>query len=115
MAWYLYLLECADRSIYTGIAVSVEKRFEQHKKGKGARYTRSHAPLRVLASVEYPDRSSALKAEYAMKQLSAEEKRAFCDARRKAKKASARGKKPSPRAKKTNRPSKKRVISGVES
>jgi len=87
MAWYLYLLECKDRSIYTGIAVDVEKRFQQHASGKGARYTRAHAPLRLLATVEYPDRSSASKAEYAMKQLSPEEKRAFCRSRRKAKKS----------------------------
>lgn len=74
--WYLYLLECVDGSIYTGITVDVEARFAAHVAGKGARYTRSHPPVRVLAKFEYPDRSSASKAEYAMKQLTAVQKRA---------------------------------------
>jgi putative endonuclease len=68
-AWYLYLLECEDGSIYTGITVDVGARYAAHVAGKGARYTRSHPPKRLLASIPYPDRSSASKAEYAMKQL----------------------------------------------
>ena len=76
-AWYLYLLECSDGSIYTGITVDVEARFAAHVAGKGARYTRSRPPVKVLAAIKYPDRSSASKAEYATKQLSAEEKRAI--------------------------------------
>ncbi len=75
MPWFLYLLECRDGSIYTGITVDVAARFAAHVAGHGARYTRSHQPLRVLASIEYADRSSASKAEYAMKQLPAAEKR----------------------------------------
>ena len=74
-AWYLYMLECADGSIYTGITVDVAKRYAAHVAGRGARYTRSHPPKRLLASFEYADRSSASKAEYAMKQLPASEKR----------------------------------------
>ncbi len=76
-AWYLYLLECADGSIYTGITVDVEARYAAHATGRGARYTRSHPPARLLASIEYPDRASASKAEYAMKQLTAAQKRAL--------------------------------------
>jgi putative endonuclease len=75
--WYVYLIECEDGSLYTGVAVDVDKRFAQHAAGKGARYTRSHPPRRLLARFEHPDRSSALKAEYAIKQLSAAEKRAL--------------------------------------
>lgn len=78
MAWFLYLIECKDGSIYTGIAVDVHARYAAHQKGKGARYTRSHPPRRLLAIVEYADRSTASKAEYAMKRLSAAEKRCFC-------------------------------------
>jgi putative endonuclease len=78
MTWFLYLIECKDGSIYTGIAVDVAARYAAHAKGKGARYTRSHPPRRLLAMVEYPDRSTASKAEYAMKRLSAAEKRCFC-------------------------------------
>jgi len=75
--WYVYLIECEDGSLYTGVAVDVDKRFALHAAGKGARYTRSHPPRRLLARFEHPDRSSALKAEYAIKQLSAEAKRAL--------------------------------------
>ncbi|OFZ97503.1 MAG: nuclease [Betaproteobacteria bacterium RIFCSPLOWO2_02_FULL_62_17] len=75
--WYLYLLECADGSIYTGITVDVARRYAAHVSGRGARYTRSHPPKRLLASFEYADRSAASKAEYAAKQLSASAKRAW--------------------------------------
>ena len=77
MAWFLYLIECKDGSIYTGIAVDVDARYAAHVSGKGARYTRSHPPRRLLAAIEYPDRSAASKAEYQIKQMSAEEKREF--------------------------------------
>lgn len=82
MAWFLYLIECEDGSIYTGITVDVAARYAAHASGRGARYTRSHPPLRLLAIVEYPDRSTAAKAEYQMKQLTAIDKREF--ARRRA-------------------------------
>jgi len=78
MTWFLYLLECRNGNIYTGIAVDVHARYKAHVSGKGARYTRSNPPRRLLAILEYPDRSTASKAEYAMKRLSAAEKRSFC-------------------------------------
>lgn len=77
MSWFLYLLECHDGSLYTGIAVDVEARYAAHASGRGARYTRSHPPRRVLLTLPYPDRSTASKAEYALKQLSAAQKRAY--------------------------------------
>ena len=77
MAWFVYVLECQDGSLYTGVAVDVDKRYAEHAAGKGARYTRSHPPRQLLARFEHPDRSSALKAEYAIKQLSAAAKRAL--------------------------------------
>ena len=78
MPWFLYLLECTDGSIYTGITTDVDKRYAAHLSGKGARYTRSHPPQQVLAVFEFEDRSAASKAEHAMKQLSASRKRALC-------------------------------------
>lgn len=78
--WRVYLIECVDGSIYTGIAVDVAARYAAHASGKGARYTRSHPPARLLGSVEFPDRSSALKAEYRIKQLTAAEKRSLAAA-----------------------------------
>lgn len=77
MPWFLYLIECADGSIYTGIATDVTARFEKHSSGKGARYTRSRKPLAVLASFELAGRAEASRAEYWVKRLSAMEKRAL--------------------------------------
>ncbi len=78
MSWFVYVLECRDGSLYTGIAIDVAKRYALHIAGKGARYTRSHPPARVLVQFAYPDRSSASKAEYAIKRLAPEDKRALC-------------------------------------
>lgn len=79
MGWFVYLIECRDGSIYTGIATDVARRYAQHAAGKGARYTRSHPPARLLGEFPYPDRSSALKAEHAIRHTSPEAKRALCD------------------------------------
>jgi len=79
-AWFLYVLECRDGSLYTGITVDVEKRFAAHVLGKGAKYTRSHPPLRVLAVAEYADRSEASRAEHVVKRLPLSQKRLFCEA-----------------------------------
>lgn len=75
--WYLYLIECRNGNIYTGITVDVAARYAAHASGRGARYTRSHPPKRLLAAIDYPDRASASVAEYAVKQLSATEKHAY--------------------------------------
>jgi putative endonuclease len=75
MAWFVYLIECKDGSIYTGIAIDVAARYAAHKSGKGARYTRSHPPRRLLGAIAYPDRSAASKAEYRIKRLRPQEKR----------------------------------------
>lgn len=75
--WYVYLIECRDGSIYTGITTDVAARYAAHVAGKGARYTRAHPPLRLLASELHADRSAAARAEYRIKQLSAQEKRAY--------------------------------------
>jgi putative endonuclease len=77
MAWFLYLLECSDGSVYTGIAIDVQARFDKHLSGAGARYTRSRKPVQVLASFELADRSSASRAEYWVKRLLPAEKRAL--------------------------------------
>ena len=77
--WHVYLIECVDGSVYTGIAVDVDRRYAQHAAGKGARYTRSRPPSRLLARFEYPDRGAASRAEYAIKQLTPARKRALCE------------------------------------
>ena len=74
-AWFVYLIECEDGSIYTGIAIDVDARYAAHESGKGARYTRSHPPRRLLAAIEYPNRSAASMAECQIKRLSPRDKR----------------------------------------
>ncbi|MBP0608195.1 MULTISPECIES: GIY-YIG nuclease family protein [Burkholderia] len=75
MSWFLYLIECADDSVYTGITTDVAARFDEHASGKGARYTRSRKPRAVLAAFALPDRSSASRAEYWVKRLTPAKKR----------------------------------------
>ena len=75
--WFVYMLECADGSLYTGIAVDVQKRFAAHQAGKGAKYTRGRGPLRLVYSNECEDHSHALHRELEIKKLSREEKLAL--------------------------------------
>ena len=65
--WFLYIVECADGTFYTGISTDVERRVKQHNRGRGARYTASRAPVTCQAVWEFPDRVTALKAEVALK------------------------------------------------
>lgn len=78
--WFVYLIECRDGSIYTGIAIDVAARYAAHASGKGARYTRAHPPARLLGCIGFPDRSSASKAEYQIKQLKPADKRRYAEA-----------------------------------
>ncbi len=75
--YYLYLIECKGKKLYCGIAVDVQARYELHRAGLAAKYTRAFPPIRLMASIACGNRSEAQKAEYAMKQLTAREKRAF--------------------------------------
>ena len=75
--WFVYLIECVNGSIYTGITKNVASRYAKHTCGKGARYTRAHPPLQLLASWAFPSHSSALKAEYRIKQLNPAQKRSL--------------------------------------
>ncbi|MES2976776.1 MAG: GIY-YIG nuclease family protein [Pseudomonadota bacterium] len=76
-AYFLYLLECEDGSLYTGIAIDVVERFIKHLLGLGAAYTRSHPPRRVIACRPYANKGDALRAEYALKQRRSTDKLAF--------------------------------------
>lgn len=68
-AWAVYLLECADGRVYTGIARDPAQRFAKHLSGKGARFTRSNPPRQLLGFVWVGSRSEALKLEIAWKRL----------------------------------------------
>ena len=71
---FVYILECADGTLYTGWTTDVEARLATHNSGKGAKYTRSRLPVRLAYYEELPDKSAALKRESAIKQLSRAEK-----------------------------------------
>ncbi|MGV8998110.1 MAG: GIY-YIG nuclease family protein [Parvibaculaceae bacterium] len=73
--WYLYILECAGGRLYTGITVDVEARFKAHVSGQGAKFTRAYKPRRVAFVEPHTDRSSASKAEHAVKKLTPDAKR----------------------------------------
>ncbi len=79
-SWFVYLIECRDGSLYTGITVDVARRYAQHAAGTGARYTRSHPPLRLVGQCACVDRSEASRMEYRIKRLTAPQKRALCGA-----------------------------------
>ena len=66
--YFVYILKCADETLYTGIATELERRIEEHNgSDKGAKYTRVRRPVRLVYSEEYPDRSAASKREYEIK------------------------------------------------
>jgi putative endonuclease len=74
----LYILRCADDSLYTGIATDVERRLSEHRDGKrGARYLRGRAPFEIVFQHIAGDRSSAQSLEYRVKRLSKEHKEAL--------------------------------------
>ena len=75
--WYLYLIECSNGALYAGISTDVDARYAKHASGKGAKYTRANPPRRLIGSKVFDDKSSALKAEYAIRQLPREQKVAF--------------------------------------
>jgi len=70
MACYCYILECCDGSYYTGWSSDPQRRLREHNSGKGARYTRSRRPVRLVYLEQLPNKSSALKRERAIKALS---------------------------------------------
>ena len=75
-SWYVYMVECADGTLYTGIATDPVRRMREHLSGAapGARYTRSHPPVALAGLWETDSRASASKAEWQLKQVSRAEK-----------------------------------------
>ncbi len=65
--WIVYILECADRSLYTGITNDLDHRIDEHECGKGAKYTRGRGPFKLLYTETRSSRSQALKRELEIK------------------------------------------------
>lgn len=80
--YWLYLLECEGGRLYAGVALDVEQRFYQHVFGRGAKFTRAFAPLRVLAATRYSSKGDALRAEIQLKALPRSQKIGFSACRR---------------------------------
>ena len=70
----MYILKCADNSLYTGITMDLERRLEEHSKGKGAKYTKHRGPFTLVFNERQETRGQALKREAAIKAMTREEK-----------------------------------------
>lgn len=82
--WFVYILSCADDTLYAGVTTDAEARLAKHNEGIGAKYTRTRRPVELVYLESASDRSAALKREHAIKRMSADEKRrliagAVCD------------------------------------
>jgi predicted GIY-YIG superfamily endonuclease len=75
--WFVYILRCGDRSLYTGVAVDIAARLKKHRAGLGAAYTRSHLPVRLVYQEGPYSCSGALKREAALKRLTRIQKQAL--------------------------------------
>ena len=74
MGWTVYMLKCADTSLYTGITLDLERRLDEHAKGKGAKYTKHRGPFTVVFTERQETRGQALKREAAIKSMKRKEK-----------------------------------------
>ncbi|HJW43915.1 MAG TPA: GIY-YIG nuclease family protein [Geothrix sp.] len=77
MSWWVYLLRCGDGTLYCGIALDVEARLDQHREGKGAKYTRGRGPLELIHREAFATRGEALRRERQIKGLRREAKLAL--------------------------------------
>lgn len=75
--YFIYLLQCADKSIYTGITTNVERRLKEHKEGTASNYTRAHKAIKILYVEKHKNRSSASKREAEIKKWSRDRKLEF--------------------------------------
>jgi putative endonuclease len=76
---YVYVVECADGSLYTGYTTDVERRVREHDAGEGAKYTRGRTPVDLVHAEEFETRSAAMSREHEIKQLSRTEKERLVD------------------------------------
>jgi putative endonuclease len=74
MGWIVYILKCADETLYTGITTDMAARLAMHESGAGAKYTRGRGPFKILYTESHPDRGSATRRETEIKSLSRQDK-----------------------------------------
>lgn len=78
-AWFVYILRCADGTLYTGITTDPERRLAEHNAGTGARYTAPRRPVEMVHVEDADDRAAAARREHAIKQLTRAEKLTLVD------------------------------------
>lgn len=79
MSWFVYILRCSDKSLYTGVTTDITRRIKEHNTVRGAKYTRVRQPVFVVYQEVFPDRSSAQTREAAIKKLNRKQKEALLD------------------------------------
>ena len=72
--WYVYIVECSDKTFYVGTTNDIKKRIAKHNAGKGAKYTRGRGPVKIRYTRSFESRSEACKHEYQLKRYSRDEK-----------------------------------------
>ncbi|MCX6795165.1 MAG: GIY-YIG nuclease family protein [Candidatus Falkowbacteria bacterium] len=81
-SYFVYIIRCADNSLYTGITTDIARRFAEHQKGgKGAKYTTSHPPVDLVYQKKFPNRSEASAEEARIKRLNRSDKLEFINSK----------------------------------
>ncbi|MGI9331484.1 MAG: GIY-YIG nuclease family protein [Gammaproteobacteria bacterium] len=73
-AWHVYMLRCADQTLYTGVTKDLQARLSQHNRGKASRYTRARLPVEIVYTEPAADHGSALRREMQIKKLARSDK-----------------------------------------
>jgi putative endonuclease len=81
MSWHVYIIQCKDSKLYTGITNNLQRRINAHNSGNGGRYTKYRFPVKLLYSEDYPAKPAALKREAAVKRLTRPQKLKLIKAR----------------------------------
>jgi putative endonuclease len=78
--WFVYILQCSDKTLYTGVTTDIERRIEEHNTGnKGAKYTAARRPVKLLYSEQLDSRSEAQQREHQIKSLTRQQKQQLID------------------------------------
>lgn len=75
--YFVYIVQCLDNTLYTGITPNIETRIKAHNEGKGAKYTRGRLPVKLIYKEKFANKSQALKREIAIKKMSRQAKMAL--------------------------------------
>ena len=77
--WYVYILKCSDRTLYTGVTNDIERRVNKHNQGTASKYTRGRRPVTLVYKEEYKEKNKAYKREYQLKKLTRKQKQSLFD------------------------------------